>query len=46
VNKKTMATSVKGVYAGGDIVRGAALIVDAVADGKTAATAISAALAK
>jgi NADPH-dependent glutamate synthase beta subunit-like oxidoreductase len=46
VNKKTMATSVKGVYAGGDVVRGAALIVDAVADGKTAATAIDAALAK
>jgi len=46
VNRKTMATSVKGVYAGGDIVRGAALIVDAVADGKTAAAAIDAALAK
>ncbi|MDO8734209.1 MAG: FAD-dependent oxidoreductase [Elusimicrobiota bacterium] len=40
VNKKTLATSVKGVYAGGDIVRGPALVVDSIADGKTAAKSI------
>jgi glutamate synthase (NADPH) small chain len=40
VNPKTGRTSVKGVFAGGDIVRGPALVVQAVADGKTAARAI------
>jgi NADPH-dependent glutamate synthase beta subunit-like oxidoreductase len=40
VNPKTGRTSVKGIFAGGDIVRGPALVVQAVADGKTAARAI------
>jgi len=40
VNEETCETSVKGIFAGGDIVRGPALIVNAVADGKTAAKAI------
>ncbi|MEW6558460.1 MAG: FAD-dependent oxidoreductase [Elusimicrobiota bacterium] len=40
VNKKTLATSVKGIYASGDIVRGPALVVDSVADGKKAAKSI------
>ncbi len=40
VNPKTGRTSVRGVFAGGDIVRGPALVVQAVADGKTAARAI------
>jgi NADPH-dependent glutamate synthase beta subunit-like oxidoreductase len=37
---KTLQTSVKGIFAGGDIVRGPALVVLAVQDGKTAARAI------
>lgn len=37
---ETGATSVKGVYAGGDIVRGPSLVVIAVQDGKVAARAI------
>jgi glutamate synthase (NADPH/NADH) small chain len=41
---KTGATTVKGIYAGGDIVRGPALVVEAVQDGKVAARAISQAL--
>jgi glutamate synthase (NADPH) small chain len=40
VKSKTAATSVKKIYAGGDIVRGPALIIEAVKDGKTAAKAI------
>lgn len=40
VNKNTLATSVKGIYAGGDIVRGPALVVDSIADGKKAAKSI------
>ena len=36
----TGATSVPGIFAGGDIVRGPALVVEAVADGKKAAAAI------
>jgi NADPH-dependent glutamate synthase beta subunit-like oxidoreductase len=40
VNPRTGRTSVKGIFAGGDIVRGPALVVQAVADGKTAARAI------
>ncbi len=40
VNPETMATSVEGIYAGGDVVRGPALAVEAVADGKAAAAAI------
>ena len=43
-DKKTRKTSAKAVYAGGDIVRGPALVVDAVQDGKLAARAIRAAL--
>ncbi len=35
-----MMTSVKGVFAGGDIVRGASTVVESVADGKKAAKAI------
>ena len=39
-DKETGATSVKGIFAGGDIVRGPALVVEAVQDGKVAARAI------
>jgi glutamate synthase (NADPH/NADH) small chain len=41
---KTGRTSAKAVFAGGDIVRGPALVVEAVQDGKLAARAIRAAL--
>ncbi|MCP4213492.1 MAG: FAD-dependent oxidoreductase [bacterium] len=37
---ETCETSVKGIFAGGDIVRGPSLVVNAVKDGKTAAKAI------
>ncbi len=37
---ETRQTSVAGIFAGGDIVRGPALVVDAVNDGKVAAKAI------
>lgn len=37
---ETGATSAKNIYAGGDIVRGPALIIEAVKDGKAAAQAI------
>jgi glutamate synthase (NADPH) small chain len=40
VNSRTGQTSVRGIFAGGDIVRGPALVVQAVADGKRAAVAI------
>jgi glutamate synthase (NADPH) small chain len=40
INSKTGQTSVRGIFAGGDIVRGPALVVQAVADGKRAAAAI------
>jgi glutamate synthase (NADPH) small chain len=47
-NAKTRKASLKGVaagvYAGGDIVRGPALVVEAVEDGKQAARAIREAL--
>ncbi len=39
-NPRTGRTSVRGIFAGGDIVRGPALVVQAVADGKAAARAI------
>lgn len=39
-DKNTGETSVKGIFAGGDIVRGPALVVKAVQDGKNAAKAI------
>ncbi len=40
VDPDTGKTSVEGIFAGGDIVRGPALVVTAVKDGKTAAKAI------
>jgi glutamate synthase (NADPH/NADH) small chain len=40
VNARTSQTSVRGIFAGGDIVRGPALVVQAVADGKRAAAGI------
>lgn len=43
-DSETGETSIKGIYAGGDIVRGPALIVEAVRDGKEAARAIMAKL--
>jgi glutamate synthase (NADPH) small chain len=43
-DKKTRKTSAKALYAGGDMVRGPALVVDAVQDGKLAARAIRVAL--
>ncbi len=43
-NAKTRNASPKGVYAGGDITRGPALVVEAVEDGKQAARAIREAL--
>jgi NADPH-dependent glutamate synthase beta subunit-like oxidoreductase len=46
VNRKTGATSRKGIFAGGDIVRGPALVVQAVQDGKVAARAIKDYLSK
>ena len=41
---KTGATEIRGIYAGGDIVRGPALVVEAVQDGKLAARSIKQAL--
>lgn len=40
VNEKTSETSVRGIFAGGDIVRGPALVVNAISDGKLAAKSI------
>lgn len=40
VKKKTQATSLKGVFAGGDIVSGGATVVEAIGEGKRAAVAI------
>ncbi len=40
-NSKSRKTSVKTIFAGGDIVRGPALVVEAVQDGKLAARAIA-----
>jgi NAD-dependent dihydropyrimidine dehydrogenase PreA subunit len=40
VNGRTLATSVTGVFAGGDAVLGPASIIDAIAQGRTAAEAI------
>jgi len=40
VDPETGKTSVEGIFAGGDIVRGPALVVQAVQDGKVAARAI------
>jgi len=46
VDPETGKTSVEGIFAGGDIVRGPALVVQAVQDGKVAAWAIKDYLAK
>ena len=46
VDPETGKTSVEGIFAGGDIVRGPALVVQAVQDGKVAAAAIKKYLAK
>jgi len=46
VNPKTLETSLPGVYAAGDIVRGASLVVWAIRDGREAAAAISRSLAE
>jgi glutamate synthase (NADPH/NADH) small chain len=40
VDKETGATSVKAIFAGGDIIRGPGLVIQAVQDGKIAAGAI------
>lgn len=42
VNEETLATSVPGIYAGGDLIRGSDTAVRAVGDGKRAAFAIDA----
>lgn len=41
-DRKTMKTSVKGIFSGGDVVRGAASVIEAVADGRRGAEAIDA----
>ena len=46
VDEETMATSVPGVYAGGDIVSGAATVILAMGQGRIAAAAINDYLAK
>ena len=46
VDPQTGKTSVDGIFAGGDIVRGPALVVQAVQDGKIAAKAIKSFLGK
>ena len=46
VDEQTMATSVPGVYAGGDIVSGAATVILAMGQGRIAADAINQYLAK
>ena len=40
INLTTMETSIPGVFAAGDIVRGASLVVWAIKDGRDAATSI------
>ena len=40
-DEKTCATTGKGIFAGGDIVRGAATVISAIGDGKRAAKAIN-----
>ena len=40
IDLKTMETSIKGIFAAGDIVRGASLVVWAVKDGRDAAVQI------
>ncbi|HEY9164634.1 MAG TPA: NAD(P)-binding protein [Candidatus Kryptonia bacterium] len=41
IEPKTGATNIEGVFAGGDVVTGAAYVIDAIAAGKTAARSIS-----
>ena len=41
INLKTMETNISGIFAAGDIVRGASLVVWAIRDGREAASAIS-----
>ena len=40
INLKTMETNIKGIFAAGDIVRGASLVVWAIKDGRDAAESI------
>ncbi len=40
VNKDTQMTTMPGVFAGGDVVRGADVVITAIADGKNAASSI------
>jgi glutamate synthase (NADPH/NADH) small chain len=40
VDEETLVTSVPGIYAGGDVIRGSDMAVQAVGDGKRAAFAI------
>jgi NADH-quinone oxidoreductase subunit F len=40
VDERSLATSVAGIYAGGDVRRGPATMIEAIADGKKAAVAI------
>jgi glutamate synthase (NADPH/NADH) small chain len=46
INFKTMMTSIDGVFAAGDIVRGASLVVWGIRDGRDAATAMDSYLAQ
>ena len=46
VDPETLETNLRGVYAAGDIVRGASLVVWAIRDGRVAASAIMARLAE
>jgi len=45
-NQETQATNVRGVFAGGAVARGAATVIEAIADGKRAAAATDAYLKK
>ena len=44
VNPRTMETSIPGVFAGGDLVRGPSLVIESIADGRMAAIGIDKAL--
>ncbi len=46
VNAQTLATEIEGVFAGGDLVRGPASVIEALADGRRAAFAIHSYLSK
>ncbi len=45
-NPETQATNVRGIFAGGSVARGAATVIESIADGKRAADAIGAYLKK